>query len=73
MTPKLFARVRRFQRAISLAGQAPTVNWARLAADCGYFDQSHLIRDFVAFSGLTPADYLRWRTPHVKDLHVAVT
>ena len=25
----------------------------------GYFDQSHLIRDFVAFSGISPADYLR--------------
>jgi AraC-like DNA-binding protein len=30
-----------------------------LALEQGYFDQSHLIRDFVAFSGMSPADYLR--------------
>lgn len=73
MTPKLFSRVRRFQRAIALARRAPTVDWARLAADCGYCDQSHMIRDFVAFSGFTPTDYLRRRAVDVKDLHVAVT
>ena len=35
------------------------VDWGELALEQGYFDQSHLIRDFVAFSGLSPADYLR--------------
>jgi AraC-like DNA-binding protein len=37
----------------------PVVDWGQLALEQGYFDQSHLIRDFVAFSGLSPADYLR--------------
>jgi AraC-like DNA-binding protein len=37
----------------------PFVDWAELALKQGYFDQSHLIRDFVAFSGISPADYLR--------------
>jgi len=35
------------------------VNWAELAADCGYFDQAHLIRDFRAFAGITPREYSR--------------
>jgi AraC-like DNA-binding protein len=35
------------------------VNWADLAADCGYFDQAHLIRDFRAFAGITPLAYSR--------------
>jgi AraC-like DNA-binding protein len=35
------------------------VNWADLAADCGYFDQAHLIRDFRAFAGITPRAYSR--------------
>jgi AraC-like DNA-binding protein len=35
------------------------VDWGQLALEQGYFDQSHLIRDFVEFSGLSPADYLR--------------
>jgi AraC-like DNA-binding protein len=28
-----------------------------VALDCGYFDQSHLIRDFREFSGICPSDY----------------
>jgi AraC-like DNA-binding protein len=59
MTPKLFSRVKRFQRTIAIVRQATAPDWARLAVDCGYFDQSHLIRDFLMFSGLSPADYLR--------------
>jgi AraC-like DNA-binding protein len=26
--------------------------------DLGYFDQSHLIREFLEFSGLSPTDFL---------------
>jgi AraC-like DNA-binding protein len=59
MTPKLFSRVQRFHRIMVLARQTTAPDWARLAVDCGYFDQSHLIRDFLMFSGFSPADYLR--------------
>jgi AraC-like DNA-binding protein len=57
--PKLFSRIRRFQHATSLIGRnAARVDWAVIAADCGYCDQSHLIRDFEIFAGLTPVEYL---------------
>jgi AraC-like DNA-binding protein len=59
LTPKRFSRVRRFQRTIALARRTTAPDWARLAVDCGYFDQSHLIRDFLMFSGFSPSDYLR--------------
>ena len=68
MTPKLYSRVRRFQQARALARK--TADWARIAVDCGYFDQSHLIRDFLEFSGLTPTDYLRRQSEQVLPNHV---
>jgi AraC-like DNA-binding protein len=57
MTPKLTARILRFQRARSLIEQAEELNWSDIAFDAGYYDQSHLIRDFVEFSGSSPTDY----------------
>jgi AraC-like DNA-binding protein len=57
--PKLFVRIHRFQRVLQQVYHLPSVDWAQLALEQGYFDQSHLIRDFVAFSGISPADYLR--------------
>jgi AraC-like DNA-binding protein len=60
MTPKVFCRVRRFQRVLSQI-QRHDARWAELAADCGFYDQAHLIRDFREFCGMTPGDYLKKR------------
>ena len=68
LTPKLFCRVRRFQRALRLVGQGRPVQWAAVAADGGYFDQAHFIRDFRAFSGLNPSTYIAQRTEHLNHV-----
>ncbi len=72
MTPKLFARVQRFRRALVLAQRMKEPDWAALALACRYYDQSHLIRDFVTFAGLTPRDYLSRRSDQVKEHHLLV-
>jgi len=59
LTPKLFCRVRRFRSLLDRIDKGKPIRWAQLAADCGYFDQAHLIRDFRAFSGTTPLEYTR--------------
>lgn len=59
VTPKLYSRVLRFQRALKLAADGRSVSWAQLASDTGYSDQAHFTRDFQAFSGLTPGQYER--------------
>jgi AraC-like DNA-binding protein len=70
LTPKLFARLCAFQRVIRSIGQKPEVNWSDTAAMCGYYDQAHLIHEFRAFSGLTPAGYLTRRGPFLNYLEI---
>jgi AraC-like DNA-binding protein len=71
MTPKLFSRIQRFQQTRTFIQQHPSPNWADLALDRGYFDQSHLIREFLEFSGLSPADYLTRHKSFIEhDRHV---
>jgi AraC-like DNA-binding protein len=70
LTPKLFARLCAFQRVIRSVGHTAEVDWADTAATCGYHDQAHLIHEFRAFSGLTPANYLTKRGPFLNYLEV---
>ena len=62
LTPRLLARIVRFQRVFrALGGGAPEAeaDWVCVALDCGYADQAHLIRDFREFTGRTPAAFER--------------
>lgn len=56
LSPKALARTLRFQNALRLAGRGPSRSWAGIAAECGYADQAHLIREFRALSGATPSE-----------------
>jgi AraC-like DNA-binding protein len=73
MTPKLFCRIRRFQRAMSRARSSNPPHLAQLALRCGYYDQAHLIHDFREFSGLRPTEYLQRRHAPVKENHLPLT
>ncbi|WP_428249296.1 helix-turn-helix domain-containing protein [Ferrovibrio sp.] len=69
LTPKTSARLFRFRHALSLIDAAPaninrgSIDWCHIAFDAGYYDQAHLIRDFRAFSGSAPGDFLARRLP----------
>ena len=55
ISPRHFARIQRFHGLLRSADRAPRPAWATLAADHGYADQSHLIREVQALAGTTPA------------------
>jgi methylphosphotriester-DNA--protein-cysteine methyltransferase len=59
LTPKVFARVRRFQRVLAMIQRNEAIDWADVAVAGGYYDQAHLIHDFRAFSGINPTAYVR--------------
>jgi AraC-like DNA-binding protein len=56
LSPKRYARLARLRQVMAKAG---TASWARLAAEHGYADQSHLTAEFRAFLGLPPSALLQ--------------
>jgi AraC-like DNA-binding protein len=60
---KAFAQIQRFTWTMARLREAVDVDWATLALDAGYSDQSHLVRDFRRIGAATPTEYLRKRSP----------
>jgi transcriptional regulator GlxA family with amidase domain len=56
LSPKFFTRIIRFSTIFQLIEQQDP-SWAGLAYETGYFDQSHFIRNFKAFTGEDPSRY----------------
>jgi AraC-like DNA-binding protein len=61
LPPKTAARLVRFDVVWRRLAAHPPARWDALAADSGYADQAHLIRDFHQFTGATPAAFLAHR------------
>jgi AraC-like DNA-binding protein len=57
ITPKRYARVLRFNTLLPRLARVGPRGWANVAAEAGYFDQSHLIHEFRRLAGITPASY----------------
>jgi AraC-like DNA-binding protein len=80
LTPKEAARTMRFTHAVTRIGEmvrgggaapgglarARTLDLARVAAECGYADQSHLDREFRAFAGTSPSGWIAEEFPNIQ-------
>jgi AraC-like DNA-binding protein len=66
LSPKMFARIARFDRAFRLKEQQPDLDWLAVAVQCGYYDYRHLVRDFREFAGTTPPQLLAAETAHAR-------
>lgn len=71
LTPKAAGRVIRFdmarRRLQNRGARSGDQSLADLAADCGYFDQAHLARDFRDMAGLAPS---RWLAEEFRNVQV---
>lgn len=63
LAPKTYARIGRLQRVIGACRGDASPRWARLAAEHGFADQSHLIREFRRLALVTPEQFIAARTP----------
>lgn len=63
ITPILLKSIMRHQKTLRALNAQPVQNMAGLAFEQGYYDQSHLIREFKRFQGSTPAQFL---TEHIR-------
>lgn len=63
MPPKYYARVLRFNYAFGLKRVKPALDWFDIIHKCGYFDQTHFIKDFKHFAGEPPTAFYRKSHP----------
>ncbi|MEO7432838.1 MAG: helix-turn-helix transcriptional regulator [Dokdonella sp.] len=71
--PKQYARMQRFRAVLTHSRQGGPIEWSRIAADCGFHDQPHLVREFRQFAGMTPTAYLALRGQNVNHVPLART
>lgn len=60
LPPKMIQRIFRFN-SVLMHTQTSCLNWTALSHEAGYTDQSHFIKDFRQFTGLTPKLFSRQR------------
>lgn len=75
VAPKLYGQVARFQSVLAYAGARDSVDWAVVALEAGFADQSHMIAECRRFSGLTPqslADH-DWFHPFIERARMRPT
>ena len=54
VSPKLYARIVRFEAALQRRAVCPSSRWTDIAHDLGYHDQMHMVHDFTRLSGDSP-------------------
>lgn len=61
VSPKMMARLYRFQHVLHTIDPSQPINWAQIAYDFDYYDQSHFNKEFAAFTGFSPTQYMENR------------
>lgn len=57
LNPKMFSRIVRFRTIHKQIQSQSTNKYLDIALNAGYFDQSHFIREYKDFTGISPTNY----------------
>ena len=57
VSPKMFAKIFRFKNALQCLQKYQHKDLLTIAIECGYYDHTHLAKDFKSFTGDTPTDF----------------
>lgn len=68
-SPKMYCRITRFRHILDAVSIDPSARWVQVALDSGFFDQSHLIRDFRRFAGDSPTSFLADQTTFAQTVN----
>lgn len=68
-SPKMYCRITRFRHILDAVSINPSARWVQVALDSGFFDQSHLIRDFRRFAGASPTSFLADQTSFARTVN----
>jgi AraC-like DNA-binding protein len=72
LSPKVFARIVRFNRAFRLKEKNPRLDWLDIICLTGYHDFQHLLRDFREFSHSTPTLLLEEEQKHEVRIYSSI-
>ena len=59
LTPKYYQRILRFNEILQQIHKNGEIDWAQIAYQCEYSDQSHFIKEFKHFSGFNPQKFIK--------------
>lgn len=64
INPKDFLKVIRFQKSLLILHETPQIEKTKLAYECGFYDHSHMIKDYKSLSGYNPTGFLLTQQPY---------
>jgi AraC-like DNA-binding protein len=68
LSPKLFARITRFQALVHALLSTDVSQWASMSSAVGFYDQAHMINEFRTFTGSPPRVFF---LPHGANIDLA--
>lgn len=72
LSPKVYARLTRFQALISALLVNDVSQWASVSTELGFTDQAHMINEFHTLAGQSPIQFFRPHGDHSPADHVKV-